>query len=246
MLANHLGLLLQNHEYTFPNTVTEIISNGAYAKNGGKPGTIVDILKALQLSDLAKKSVLQLSGGEKRLVDFATLLLQAPQYYLLDEPTNHLDMDSAGHLIHGLNIYEGSMLFVSHYRNFIDSICTHIFAIDRNGSTGLFEGKISDYLDRQYETEKDVELSAIAAHLYPDNPSEFIDFVQDEDIEVSGNFRLSKKSDYFMFHRSRVSGLGFKLEFEKNLIKQGKIIREDNDIVIKDLPADILDREFDL
>ena len=107
-------------------------------------------------------------------------------------------------------------------------------------------GKISDYLDRQYETKKDVELSAIAAHLYPDNPSGFIDFVQNEDIEVSGTFRLSKKSDYFMFHRSKVSGLGFKLEFEKNLIKQGKIIREDNDIVIKDLPADILDREFDL
>ena len=107
-------------------------------------------------------------------------------------------------------------------------------------------GRISGYLDKQFETERDVELSAIAAHLNPDDPSVFIDFVQNEDVEVSGNFRLSKKSDYFMFRKSRVSGSGFKLEFEKNLIKQGKIIREDNDIVIKDLPEDMLDREFDL
>lgn len=106
--------------------------------------------------------------------------------------------------------------------------------------------KISSYLDRQYDAEKDIELSAIAAHLIPDNPSEFLNFIQDKDFEVSGNFRLSKKSDYFMFHKSKVSGAGFKLEFEKNLIKQGKIIREDNDIVIKNLPEDILDREFDL
>jgi len=94
-IAKHLGFLLQNQEYTFANTVTETIATGAYAKDLKTVETleqIKKILKQLHLSDLANKSVLQLSGGEKRLVDFATILLQAPQCYLLDEPTNHLDL----------------------------------------------------------------------------------------------------------------------------------------------------------
>ena len=85
-------MLPQNHEYTFPNTAAEVIKNGAYANAAATEKSVTDILNSLQLTHLAQKSVLQLSGGEKRLIDFATLLLQNPQHYLLDEPTNHLDL----------------------------------------------------------------------------------------------------------------------------------------------------------
>ena len=107
--------------------------------------------------------------------------------------------------------------------------------------------EVSAYLLRQYEKEEDVDISAISAHLNPDNPNGFIDFVQaDEEIEVSGNYRLSQKADFNIFHRAKLTGNGYKVEFEKNLIKQGKVVRQGNDLVFKDLPKDELDKQFEL
>lgn len=107
--------------------------------------------------------------------------------------------------------------------------------------------EISDYLLRQYNNNEDVELSAVSAHLNPNLPDSFIDFIRNDDkIEVSGNYRLSKKADFNIFHRAKLTGSGYKVEFEKNLIKQGKVIREGNDLIFKDLPEDELDKEFEL
>ncbi|WP_146228885.1 nucleoid-associated protein [Mesonia sp. K7] len=107
--------------------------------------------------------------------------------------------------------------------------------------------KISDYLLRQYQEEEDVEINAVSAHINPDNPNGFIEYVQsDDEIEVSGNYRLSQKSDFNIFHRAKLSGNGYKVEFEKNLIKQGKVVRQGNDVIFKDLPEDELDKQFEL
>lgn len=107
--------------------------------------------------------------------------------------------------------------------------------------------KISDYLLRQFQKEEDVEINSISAHINPDNPNGFIEFVQyDDEIEVSGNYRLSQKADFNIFHRAKLTGNGYKVEFEKNLIKQGKVIRQGNDVIFKDLPKDELDKQFEL
>lgn len=107
--------------------------------------------------------------------------------------------------------------------------------------------QISTYLANQFKADLDVELNAISAQLNQTVPDSFIKFIQnDSDLEVSGNFRLSRKADFNVFHRAKLTGNGFKFEFEKNLIRQGKIIREGNDVIIKDLPEDLLNNQFDI
>jgi nucleoid-associated protein YejK len=107
--------------------------------------------------------------------------------------------------------------------------------------------KISNYLLKQYQKDEDVEIQAISAHLNPDNPDRFIQFIQaDDQTEVSGNYRLSQKSDFQIFHRAKITGDGYKVEFEKNLIKEGKVRRQGNDLIFKNLPKEELDKQFDL
>lgn len=107
--------------------------------------------------------------------------------------------------------------------------------------------KINGYLLKQYRNNEDVQLNAISAHLDPENPISFVSYVQDNpQIEVSGNYRLSQKADFNIFHRAKFTGDGYKFEFEKNLIRQGKIVRQGNDIILKDLPQNELDKQFEL
>ncbi|TKG89024.1 hypothetical protein EYV94_26065 [Puteibacter caeruleilacunae] len=103
---------------------------------------------------------------------------------------------------------------------------------------------ITNYIEERRKAEKDVHLDAISAFVNTENPTKFVEFVQeDESFEVSGSFRVAKKSD-FNFHRAVVAEQGYKLEFEKKLKRDNKIIREGNNIVIKDVPTEILDDEF--
>lgn len=91
------------------------------------------------------KEVKVLSGGEKSRVGLACILARPSNFLLLDEPTNHLDMKSISRLIQSLQAYQGTLAFVSHDREFIDEVCTHIFAMLPDGRSMLFEGDLSDY-----------------------------------------------------------------------------------------------------
>ena len=91
------------------------------------------------------KKVKVLSGGEKSRVGLANVLSRKSNLLLLDEPTNHLDMKSAESLITALNDYKGTMIFVSHDRELIDQVCSHIFAMLPDGRSMLFEGSLEDY-----------------------------------------------------------------------------------------------------
>ena len=91
------------------------------------------------------KKVKVLSGGEKSRVGLACVLAQKAGLLLLDEPTNHLDMASVETLASGLADYEGTVVFVSHDREFIDTVSTHIFAMLPDGRSMLFPGKLGDY-----------------------------------------------------------------------------------------------------
>lgn len=98
----------------------------------------------LRGDDVFKKLSI-LSGGEKNRVGLCCLIVQNANFLVLDEPTNHLDMSSANILANALGDFEGTVLFVSHNRAFINDVATHIFAMTADGRGGLFEGTLADY-----------------------------------------------------------------------------------------------------
>jgi sulfate-transporting ATPase len=90
--------------------------------------------------------VTKLSGGERRRVALAKLLLEKPDLLLLDEPTNHLDAESVAWLQRHLKDYEGAVVMVTHDRYFLDNVTGWILEIDR-GSGIPYEGNYSAYLE---------------------------------------------------------------------------------------------------
>lgn len=104
------------------------------------------LLGSLRFSgDDVEKKVEVLSGGEKNRVGLACLLAGHSSLLVLDEPTNHLDMAMVEALAEALGSFDGTLIFVSHNRDFIDAVCTHVLAVSRGGTVGLFEGKLDDY-----------------------------------------------------------------------------------------------------
>jgi ATPase subunit of ABC transporter with duplicated ATPase domains len=96
-------------------------------------------------SDDIEKSVHVLSGGEQGRMLFGKLILQQPNVMLLDEPTNHMDMESIEALNLALENYEGTLIFVSHDREFVSSLATRIIELDASGVID-FSGSYDEYL----------------------------------------------------------------------------------------------------
>lgn len=108
----------------------------------------VDIaMDALRVPD-GDSAVTHLSGGEKRRVALCRLLLSKPDLLLLDEPTNHLDAESVTWLERHLDEYEGTVVFVTHDRYFLDNVAKWILEID-NGQGVPWEGNYSSWLDQK-------------------------------------------------------------------------------------------------
>ncbi|RTE86593.1 MULTISPECIES: ABC-F family ATPase [Gammaproteobacteria] len=98
--------------------------------------------------DDIKKPVKILSGGEKGRMIFGKLMLQSPNILVMDEPTNHLDMESIEALNLALENYKGTLLFVSHDREFVSSLANRIIEITDQGFRD-FAGSYDDYLRQQ-------------------------------------------------------------------------------------------------
>ena len=95
-----------------------------------------------------EKSVKVISGGEQGRMLFGRLILQRPNIMLMDEPTNHLDMESIESLNLALDNYPGTLMFVSHDREFISSLATRIIEITPDGVKD-FKGSYDEYLRSQ-------------------------------------------------------------------------------------------------
>ena len=106
--------------------------------------------------DDVKKTVGMLSGGERARLLLAKLSLENNNFLILDEPTNHLDIDSKEVLENALIDFDGTLLFVSHDRYFINRVATQVLELSEEGST-LYLG------DYDYYLEKKAELEALAA-----------------------------------------------------------------------------------
>ena len=103
--------------------------------------------------DDSEKSVKVVSGGEEARLLFAKLILQKPNVMIMDEPTNHLDMESIEALNLALENYPGTLIFISHDREFVSSLATRIIEMTPDGVID-FTGTYDEYLRMQDTDEK--------------------------------------------------------------------------------------------
>ena len=130
--------------------------------------------------DDVKKSVGMLSGGEKARLLLAKLSMENNNFLILDEPTNHLDIDSKEVLENALIDFDGTLLFVSHDRYFINRVATHILELSENGST-LYLG------DYDYYVEKKAELAA-------SQEEEAAAYSQEKEVSPVNDYQAQKES----------------------------------------------------
>ena len=121
--------------------------------------TIQTILSKLGISDLTQE-VKVLSGGQRKRVGLAKVLIEEPDLLLMDEPTNHLDFEMVEWLENYIANYKKSVLVVTHDRYFLDQITTHIFALDR-GDLKQYEGNYQIYLEK-LQSEHEIEAATMA------------------------------------------------------------------------------------
>ncbi len=111
------------------------------------------ILDVLKLSDTSQK-IRQLSGGQKKRVALAKVLVAEPDFLILDEPTNHLDLDMIEWLEEYLKKSSATILMVTHDRYFLEVVCDTIFEID-NQTIYKYKGNFSYYLEKKAQREEE-------------------------------------------------------------------------------------------
>lgn len=119
---------------------------------------IKTILNRLSITNFEQK-IESLSGGQKKRLSLAKLLIDEPDVYILDEPTNHLDIETIEWLEKLLTTGQKTVLLVSHDRYFLDSICTEIRELDK-GSLYSYKGNYAYFLEKKAEREYNDVLAA--------------------------------------------------------------------------------------
>lgn len=146
---SEVGYYAQDHAEDFADNVTLIEWMGQWRKESDDDQTIRGTLgRLLFSSDDINKPVKVLSGGEQGRMLFGKLILQKNNIMVMDEPTNHLDMESIESLNTALENYPGTLIFVSHDREFVSSLATRIIELTPTGIVD-FNGNYEDYLDSQ-------------------------------------------------------------------------------------------------
>ena len=142
-----VGYFAQDHADDFADDVT-LFDWMAQWTGGGEQLVRGTLGRMLFSNDDIKKSVKVISGGEQGRMLFGKLILKKPNVLVMDEPTNHLDMESIEALNLALENYPGTLIFVSHDREFVSSLATRIIELSENGVTD-FSGSYDDYLRSQ-------------------------------------------------------------------------------------------------
>ncbi|WP_042860463.1 ABC-F family ATPase [Dickeya sp. NCPPB 3274] len=141
-----IGYYAQDHEYEFDGDLTVFDWMSQWKQENDDEQAVRSVLGRLLFSqDDIRKKVKVLSGGEKGRMLFGKLMMEKPNVLVMDEPTNHLDMESIESLNMSLEMYQGTLLFVSHDREFVSSLATRIVEITP-GKVIDFSGNYEDYL----------------------------------------------------------------------------------------------------
>lgn len=145
----NIGYYAQDHEYEFDEDLTVFDWMSQWKQPTDDEQAVRSILGRLLFSqDDIKKQVKVLSGGEKSRMLFGKLMMQRPNIIIMDEPTNHLDMESIESLNMALELYQGTLFFVSHDREFVSSLATRIVEITPEKVID-YTGNYEDYLRSQ-------------------------------------------------------------------------------------------------
>ena len=150
-----LGYYAQDHgnDFAGDENLTDWI--GGYVREGGYEGDDAETLlrgtlgRLLFKGDEVKKSVKVISGGEQGRMLFGKLMLQRKNVLLMDEPTNHLDMESIESLNTALDQFTGTLVFVSHDREFVASLANRVIEIKQDGRIIDYRGRYDEYLASQ-------------------------------------------------------------------------------------------------
>ena len=143
-----IGYFAQNQSETLEasKSVLEIVQDAATAE---KRSRVRDMLGAfLFKGDAVEKKVSVLSGGERNRLALCKLLLQPFNVLVMDEPTNHLDIQSKKILKEALNHFEGTLLMVSHDRDFLSGLCHQVLEF-KDGKTKLYLDDVNTYLENK-------------------------------------------------------------------------------------------------
>ncbi|WP_395827477.1 ATP-binding cassette domain-containing protein, partial [Collimonas sp.] len=145
----NVGYMPQDPTEDFATDKTLTDWMGQWTQEGDDDQAVRSSLGRLLFSgDDVKKSVKVLSGGEKGRMMYGKLMLGRHNVLLLDEPTNHMDMESIESLNIALEKYAGTLIFVSHDREFVSSLATRVLGVKENEVVD-FQGSYEDYLSSQ-------------------------------------------------------------------------------------------------
>lgn len=173
--STFIKTILNEVEYTGEITIGHNVNIGYFAQNQDEildeNATVFDTLDKIAVGEIRTKlrdilgafffsgedidkKVKVLSGGERNRLAMAKLMLQPYNLLILDEPTNHLDIQSKAVLKQALQKYDGTLILVSHDRDFLDGLTTHIYEV-KNTQIKEVMGNLETYLDqlRQEELE---------------------------------------------------------------------------------------------
>jgi ATPase subunit of ABC transporter with duplicated ATPase domains len=148
------GYYAQDHSADFDSDTNLVDWIGRCVRSGGYEGADIETLtrgtlgRLLFSGDEFAKSVKVLSGGEQGRMLFGRLMLERPNVLLMDEPTNHLDMESIESLNTALEKFTGTLVFVSHDREFVSSLATRVLEVRPEGIID-HRGSYDDYLAKQ-------------------------------------------------------------------------------------------------
>ena len=164
-LIREYELLLSNYDENNQSRLEKVMAEMDALQVWEIESQVKTVLSKLGLNDLSAK-VGDLSGGLRRRVQLAQVLLGDDDLLLLDEPTNHLDIDSIEWLTNFLKNSKKTVLFITHDRYFLDSVSTRIFELD-SGSLVEYQGNYQDYVRLKAEQdERDAALLHKKQQLY--------------------------------------------------------------------------------
>ena len=145
----NIGYYAQDHAHEFENDMTLFEWMSQWRQPTDDEQAVRSYLGRLLFSaDDINKSVKVLSGGEQGRMLFGKIMMQKPNILIMDEPTNHMDMESIESLNMAMEQFEGTIIFVSHDREFVSSLATRIIEL-KSGSYNDFAGTYDEYLASQ-------------------------------------------------------------------------------------------------